>query len=53
MVGGEGATRWTSHRLPRSAPSRMPRWTEHETSLIGGETLLLYTDGLVERPDSR
>lgn len=25
-------------------------WTEHESSLSGGETLLLYTDGLVERP---
>jgi anti-sigma regulatory factor (Ser/Thr protein kinase)/putative methionine-R-sulfoxide reductase with GAF domain len=24
-------------------------WTEHETSLAGGETLVLYTDGLVER----
>lgn len=25
-------------------------WVEHETELAGGETLLLYTDGLVERP---
>jgi anti-sigma regulatory factor (Ser/Thr protein kinase)/putative methionine-R-sulfoxide reductase with GAF domain len=25
-------------------------WNEHESSLSGGETLLLYTDGLVERP---
>jgi anti-sigma regulatory factor (Ser/Thr protein kinase)/putative methionine-R-sulfoxide reductase with GAF domain len=25
-------------------------WTEHETSIACGETLILYTDGLVERP---
>ncbi len=25
-------------------------WTEHETTMTPGETLLFYTDGLVERP---
>ena len=50
VVGGEGGRLLEVPPAPPLGAFPYATWTDHESSLSGQETLLLYTDGLVERP---
>lgn len=57
LVGGTGSTAVTWTSLPSSGPLLSPlvagwSWTEHERPFRTGESLLVYTDGIVEARDA-
>ncbi|MEG3613798.1 PP2C family protein-serine/threonine phosphatase [Isoptericola haloaureus] len=53
LLAADGSTAWLAEA--RSVPLTLPHRgrTEHETTLSPGDLVLLYTDGLVERRDTR